>query len=206
MHDDDVVEQLIVTWFDRARIDYAERYVHLYIAYNAWFRRVTKSTFDRDGIARLKKRFGIWADYLEGNTLQELRPVVERIAAYTVAHPLLNTKGKWDGIVHDSGDWQGLISFWYHIRCDLFHGELIDVESPLIQWAYESLYIFMHEIICRMKTVFKEADMKRLYELYALSKTDVAYKKELEGVRRELENRYVRSAGLWSVDMTRVKR
>lgn len=36
-----LTRQLIVQWYERARIDYSDLYVKEYIAYNAWFRKVT---------------------------------------------------------------------------------------------------------------------------------------------------------------------
>ncbi|MDB5161577.1 MAG: hypothetical protein JWM52_85 [Candidatus Saccharibacteria bacterium] len=132
----DYMSELVYVWHERSKIDYADLYLRLYISYNAWFRKATQASVDKEAIAVLKKRFIIWDDYLHGRILNGLEETMLAL--------------KERGFIQTSDDWPGLISFWYQIRCDLFHG-LLQPHDDSVRFAYESLSIFMDEIVKRMK-------------------------------------------------------
>lgn len=195
------VRELIIQWYDRAQIDYNDLYVRLYISYNAWFRQVTHTSFDREAISRLKKRFVIWDDYINGQILQDLEPIAEQIVISTHQQPL-GAGSRWNGIVDNSYDWRGLIHFWYQVRCDLFHGsaganQVLSAER--VRLAYESLGLYMQEITDRMKGCFTEEDYDRLLELQRLS-TDSSD----DTTRQHLYQKFIHSPDIWNVDMIRV--
>lgn len=198
--------QLIAKWHERACIDYSDLYVREYIAYNAWFRKVTQSNEDHEAIRRLLKRFVIWDDYIHGRTLLSLGPVIEEIVTITHRTPIPSSTALWDGIVKDVFDWQGLIYFWYSTRCQLFHGLTIPGSVPhnrYIQLSYESLRIFMNEITRRMRYCFTDADFDQLTEVKSLILSDNGVLNELKGVEARLYQKFIHSTDVWSVDMVR---
>lgn len=191
----------VYKWYKKAQVDYAEVYIRMYIAYNAWYRQVTGHTNDREAIAVLKKRFVIWDDYCKGKTLHSLGPYIERIIIATNENPL-NSHLLWDGVVRASNDWKGLIEYWYQIRCLLVHGS--SVSSRHVWLAYETLGIFMKEIIDRMQACFTEKDFQRLEEVSILAKSSMQGSKRFQVLQRKLQEKYIESPDIWQVDMQRV--
>jgi len=179
-----MVEKIVYSWFERAQIDYSDLYMRLYVSFNAWYRKTTGSDFDREALRILKKRFVIWDDYGAGRVLQDLKIFHEQITG-------------------DASDWQRLISYWYQVRCQLFHGasELKDTEVKL---AYESLNIFMKEIVRRMKQSFTDKDYQRLEEIDKLLVIGGLENEYLRHIQQELHRKYINAPSLWNVDMVRV--
>jgi hypothetical protein len=202
-----LTRQLITTWFERARIDYSDLYVKEYIAYNAWFRKVTQCDSDHEAMRQITKRFVIWDDYIHGHTLISLGPIVEQIAMLTGKSPVRPMGVAWNGVVKDAFDWQGLIYFWYQTRCDLFHGLTMPGQltyDAKIKLAYESLHVFMTEIIRRMRFCFTDADFTRLTEVRALLKSEKGATTELKEIEAKLYRKFIHSPDIWNVDMERV--
>jgi len=191
----------IYKWYKKAQVDYTELYIRMYIAYNAWYRQVTGSTNDREAIALLKKRFIIWDDYCNGRTMTNLRVYVERLSKLTTEYPL-GGHTVWNGQVGDSDDWRGLIEYWYRVRCLLVHGSEV---SPRHVWlAYETLELFMAEIVSRMQACFTDKDFQRLEELSTLAKTETGKDTRFRLLQRKLQAKYIESPDIWQVDMQRV--
>jgi hypothetical protein len=202
-----MTRQLITKWFDRAQIDYSDLFVKEYISYNAWFRKVANTSVDAEAIKRVAERFVIWDDYVHGRTLIALRPILEKISELTWRRPMNPMGPAWNGVVKDSFDWKGLIYFWYQTRCDLFHGLTDPGRSHhdlQIQLAYESLNIFMAEIIKRMRYCFTDADFMRLTEVRQLLKSESGTRSELQEIEASLHRKFIHSPDLWNVDMERV--
>jgi hypothetical protein len=202
-----MTRQLITKWYERAKIDYSDLYVKEYIAYNAWFRKVTNCVEDHEAIKQVLKRFVIWDDYLKGQTLVSLGPILEQIAVLTHKTPLSDASGSWDGIVKDALDWRGLIYFWYYTRCELFHG--LRMPGSLqhdrhVQLAYESLCLFMTEIVRRMRYCFTDTDFARLSEVRLLLQSEQGATAELKNIESQLYQKFIHSHDIWNVDMERV--
>lgn len=181
-----MVENLVYSWYDRAQVDYSDQYMRLYVAFNAWYRKATGSSFDREGLVRLKKRFVIWDDYLNDSVMVGLKPLHKEILG-------------------NDTDWQGLIDYWYSVRCQLFHGSL-GPDDHTVRLAYESLNIFMGEIVARMRRAFTDEDHRRLRELEALLEKGHPKMKYLEDSQLELHRKYLNAPHMWNVDMIRVKK
>lgn len=182
-----VSRESIVRLFDAARIDYEVLYIRLYIAYNAWYREVTGSMNDRDSIVQLKRRVIIWDEYSRAATLRSLKPLLERLSELTQQCPLGSTP-YWNGIIRSKYDWPSLIEYWYQVRCILVHGST--VERAYVQLAYESLHVFMQEIIQRVK-----------------NKVRVNVPSSEQGsamqIRHNIERILLTSSDIWHVDMRR---
>lgn len=201
-----LTRQLITTWYERAKIDYSDLYVKQYIAYNAWFRKVTGCDEDYEAIRQVMTRFVIWDDYLHGRTLVSLGPVIHQIASITQTYPLRPVGSFWNGMVKDDSDWRGLIYFWYQTRCDLFHGSTMPGSPRFdrqIQLAYESLHIFMTEIIRRMRYCFTDNDFNRLADVRALLQSPSGPDNELKLIEAKLYQKFIHSVDIWNVDMER---
>jgi hypothetical protein len=191
----------IYNWYRKAQVDYTEHYIRMYIAYNAWYRQVTGKTNDREALSVLKKRFVIWDDYCNGKTMMNLRVYVERLHKVTKESPLTSHM-YWNGVVESKDDWRGLIEFWYQVRCLLVHGSEV---SPKYVWlAYETLELFMAEIVNRMQTCFTDKDLKRLEEVTTLAKAEPGSNNRFKQLQRKLQAKYIDSPDIWQVDMQRV--
>ena len=226
LSDEDRQKDIVLRWYDRAQLNYIDLYVNLFISYNAWFKKATSKSRDRDAINELKKRFIIWDEYASGTKMNNLVPIAKKVSELTTVQPLTNLTGSdryWDGVVKDEWDWKSLIEYWYRVRCNLFHGS----KSPddyrdqeLIKLAYESLNIFMTEIVGRMETHMSTGTkqyrqtLNRYEELLAekLDALDTNSKewKETLDEQQDVLSEYSQlewaereSYGLWSGDMER---
>ena len=191
----------IYRWYKKAQVDYIELYIRMYIAYNAWYRQVTGTTNDRESITLLKKRFVIWDDYVKGVTMQSLKLYVERLSKLTHQKPFIHSSS-WSGTVQDSNDWKGLIEYWYQVRCMLVHGS--EVQPRYVWLAYETLELFMAEIVSRMQACFTNEDYLRLEELSTLVKTETGKDARFKLLQQKLQAKYIESPDIWQVDMQRV--
>jgi hypothetical protein len=78
---------------------------------------------------------------------------MRKIMALSLFRPL-QSRGSWNGAVTSLEDWEGMIQFWYSVRCSLIHAndETQNAWYPMyVQLAYESLNIFMTEIVLRLQ-------------------------------------------------------
>ncbi|MGH7218274.1 MAG: hypothetical protein ACREGE_02430 [Candidatus Microsaccharimonas sp.] len=192
----------IYEWFKKAQIHYDEQYVWLYISYNAWYQAVTHTTNDRQALGALKKRFVIWDDYINGRALQNLRPYMERLAEFTQREPLMTKTIYWSGSVESPNDWRSLIEFWYQVRCTLVHGARV---RPRYVWlAYETLTIFMEEIIDRMHQCFTQDDLSKMKEINTLAAMPTYKTERFKQLQEHLYQKYIASPNIWDVDMKRV--
>jgi len=133
----------------KAQIDYGVYFLSLYISYNAWYYQVTSTTNDRQALNLLKRRYVLWGDYCKGRVLRALNPYMQQLAELTQREPFINTVSRWDGEIENSYDWRSLIEYWYQVRCSLVHGS--EVRGEYVWLAYQTLRIFMEEIVCRME-------------------------------------------------------
>ena len=141
--------QIIEKWYESSRIEYVLYFLKLYIAYNAWYQEVTHTSNDRQALTLLKKRFVIWEHYSQGKTMKLLKSYMNMLADLTQKEPLIHHGSYWDGEITNNTDWRSLIEYWYQVRCLIVHGA--EVPEKYVWLAYETLTIFMNEIIDRMK-------------------------------------------------------
>lgn len=193
----------IFAWYKKAQVDYTEQYIKMYIAYNAWYQEVTGTTNDRQALDSLKKRFVIWDDYIQGKTMKSLRLYMERLTELTQREPFSSKTLYWSGSIENPADWRSLIEFWYQVRCRLVHGT--EVKPRYVWLAYESLDIFMGEIVERMQRCFTLDDRKAIKELHSLAEIDSSRTERFRQLQNKLYQKYVASPDLWQVDMKRVQ-
>ncbi len=189
-------------WFKRSQVDYGLQYLQLYISYNAWYREVTGSLNDRQAIALLKKRFIIWDDYINGMALRQLRPYMKRLAELSQQSPMPSTHLYWRGEFKDQDDWRSLIEFWYQTRCLIVHGSEFQIKYAWL--AYETLNIFMGEIIDRMQACFNEGDLEKMHALSSLASDNKQRTVRFKKLQHQLYQKYIASPDIWQVDMQRV--
>ena len=193
----------IFSWYKKAQVDYSEYYIRMYISYNAWYREVTGTTNDRQALSSLKKRFVIWDDYSEGKTMRPLRIYMERLVELTQREPFMTQTIYWSGSIETATDWRSLIEFWYQVRCKLVHGSPV---GPRYVWlAYETLDIFMAEIIDRMQKCFTADDLQKMNELNTLSRGEASRGERFRQLQDTLYQKYIASPDIWQVDMKRVQ-
>ncbi len=190
----------IYSWYKKAQIDYTEHYIKMYITYNAWYRQVTMTTNDRQALATLKKRFVIWDDYLNERTMVPLKIYMERLVDLTQREPLASSV-YWSGSIESASDWRSLIEYWYQIRCLIVHGVYV---KPRYVWlAYETLDIYMGEIIDRMHQCFNQKDMDKLKEITSMAEADPNRSDRFQKIQQKLYQKYIASPNIWQVDMKR---
>lgn len=193
----------LFTWYKKAQIDYVEKYIQMYIAYNAWYHEVTGTTHDRQALDILKKRFIIWDDYTKGRTMKSLRVYMERLTELTQREPFSSKTLYWSGSIESSTDWRSLIEFWYQVRCRLVHGT--EVRQKYVWLAYETLDIFIGEIVDRMQRCFTADDLIKMKELNTLAATNGERNERFRQLQDKLYQKYVASPNIWQVDMERVQ-
>lgn len=188
---------MIFSWYEKSRIDYEKLYIHTYIAFNAWYVQMSPMVTNRHAINTLQKRFLIWEDLLagaEGNTLAMNISHIKKLLTKYYYDSALNTFRNTNVL-----DWQGLIDYWYQLRCQLVHGSRL---SPLlVRLGYETLSIYMAEIIRRLRLHYDSGDERRLNELQALAEAGKLSLSDI-GEQAALHMKYIRSPSLWQVDMT----
>lgn len=195
---------IIYKWHDMAMLNYQQLYMNLYVSFNAWYRQVTNTPYDRDAIARLKKRFVIWHDYYQGKVMSDLEPVFARIVKVTSERPMQFSRTKWDGVVRSLSDWHGLIEYWYQVRCDLVHGFIDDSDADhraKVECAYKSLMIFMSEVTSRMRRCFTTDDLAHLELIETLSESAPTIPDSLKIEHEKLQKKFLLSPDIWNVDM-----
>lgn len=193
----------IYDWYKKAQIDYVQQYLWLYISYNAWYQEVTGTSNDRQALNSLKKRFVIWDDYINGNTMKPLRTYVERLMELTQREPFASqVVSYWSGSLESTEDWRSLIEFWYQVRCRLVHGSTVNVRYVWL--AYETLGIFMGEIVYRMQQCFTQEDSERMQELDSL--LAVTRSDRFQKLQEKLYEKYIASPDIWQVDMKWVRK
>lgn len=203
MHASPLEAKPVFTWYKKAQVDYIPHYIHLYIAYNAWYREVTGTTNDRQALNSLKKRSVIWDDYRSGKTMRTLTIYMERLYELTQREPFSSKTLYWSGSIESVTDWRSLIEFWYQVRCKLVHGSPV---APRYVWlAYETLDIFMGEIVERMQACFTSDDLLKMKELNALASADGPRSERFRQLQDKLYQKYVASPNIWQVDMKRVQ-
>lgn len=154
-------QQLVIETFHSSFIDYAGAYLHLYASYNAWYRFATGHSLDTLALAAMKQRYEIWKDFLDGECLERLRSPMRRLYVLSQHRPLLTSSGVHVQLEDDS-DWVHLIDVWYAIRCDIVHATPSRTEvyfEQFVRLAYESLQIYMTEVVARLQRQSQSARM-----------------------------------------------
>lgn len=192
----------IYAHYQKAHVDYSDLFLRMYIVYNAWYRQVTGTVNDRQSIAALKRRFVIWDDYCHGKVLTQLTPYMERLSEFTQHEPFPSTKPYWDGEVSNVRDWKSLIEFWYQVRCLVVHGSSIRQKYAWL--AYETLDIFMAEIIERMQACISAGDLSQLSDIASLAPSNPTRSARFNRLQQALYQKYVSLPDIWQVDMRRV--
>ena len=195
--------QRVLTWYQKAQIDYSMHFIALYTSYNSWYREVTSTSNDRVALGMLKKRFVIWDDYRNGKTLRQIRPYMERLCELTQREPLPCSVRYWSGEVGDIYDWRALIEYWYQVRCLVVHGATI--RQKYVWLAYETLDIFMNEIIERTHTCLKSPAFTEVQDIASHTKKTDRHSQRFAELQNRLYQKYSALPDIWQVDMQRAE-
>lgn len=144
---------VITAAFQQSQIQYEDKFLLLFSAYNAWYRSVTGEDRDAYALRAIKLRDVVWAEYERGVCFEALRPLMRRIALLTSLRPLRSNRS-WSGKLDGPDDWEGLIEYWYAVRCDIVHANELMLKAyypVIVKLAYESLSIFMTEVVARLR-------------------------------------------------------
>jgi len=137
----------VLYWHRKAQIDYLQHYMSLYAAFNAWYRKTTGCSNDREALNKLRKRNVLWDEYVDGTSLRQLRHPMCLLVECTQREPVSHVTPHWGGEVSSVHDWPSLVEYWYRVRCMVVHG--VPIRSAYVHLAYDTLNIYMHEIVRR---------------------------------------------------------
>lgn len=191
----------VLMLYSTSQINYDTQYTSLYTAYNAWYREVTGSSNDRVALSSLKKRYVIWDDFYQGKTLRHLQPYTERLAELTQREPLPSISAHWGGELQDKWDWRALIEYWYQVRCLVVHGA--SVRRVYVWLAYETLSIFMEEIIQRTQQCYQSTAYQEVRGVALQTTQHEARSETFRQLRQKLARKYQALPDLRQVDMQR---
>lgn len=136
-------------WYHKAQVDYIQKYMALYASFNAWYRLTTNVANDREALNLLREGVTIWSGYVHGEAMQEIGIVMVQLAECTQRNPISHVTPHWNGEIQHRYDWPSLVEYWYRVRCLVMHGSEIDAQYVYL--AYETLNIFMAEVIRRQQ-------------------------------------------------------
>jgi hypothetical protein len=105
----------------------------------------------------------------------------------------------WSGSVESKEDWKSLIEYWYQVRCIVVHGNTL--QDQYVRLAYDTLSIYMVEIVSRMKRCFTAKDAVRLSELSALIDAGSPHSERYQAYRSKLYDKFLLSPKAHQVDM-----
>lgn len=119
----------------------------LYASFNVWYQEATGSMNDRQALNQLRLGNVVWRDYCAGRSLHGLDVFMRSLVELTQREPLSHATPHWNGEVASVKDWVSLVEYWYRVRCLVMHGA--EINSQYVHLAYETLNVFMGEIIQR---------------------------------------------------------
>lgn len=140
-------EAQILAWYQKAQIDYVQKYMALYASFNAWYRQSTGATNDRQALNQLRLGNELWQEYCEGQSLRAMGSLMRSLVELTQRSPVSYATPHWRGEVSNVKDWPSLLEYWYRVRCLVMHGS--EINFQYVHLAYETLNAFMSEIIRR---------------------------------------------------------
>jgi hypothetical protein len=141
-------QERIRTLFSRSQISYANYYGSLYSAFNCWYRSVTGSRQDTTALQALTSVQPSFVQSMNRDTLSLLRPYMYRLYAATHLRPI--PISQWSGQLNSVDDFEGLVWFWYAVRCCVVHGEAPQNDAVFeyyVKLAFETLQICMTAIL-----------------------------------------------------------
>lgn len=137
-------------WLIRARVDYFQLYVNLWIGFNSWF--VSQSGIvrnDRQGIEWVKNRDHLKELFEKGYLVRKID--VKEIKLFLESNPLPeDNRNGWTGKLREDRSWEEIVEFLYQARCNLFHGRKNPnsySDREIVRMAYECLYEVFYFIV-----------------------------------------------------------
>ncbi len=179
---------MMMSYFMFSKIDYFSLYMNLFASFNCWYYEMAGAKSNYEGLKRLKNKFGIWQRYYDGQTMPELEALFRVVVSFCQDSEIPGPT--------DQYDWVGLMNFWYKVRCDLVHGSLFRASQEhvlTVKLAYDSLFIFMSEVVRIESRRFTKEDKLRLKELQLLQRVAPS-DKNVEVELRTLYSKYLNNS------------
>ena len=79
---------------------------------------------------------------------------MRHLVELTQREPLLSSASRRYVEIKNMTDWNSLLEFWYQVRCLVMHGS--EVQPSYVYLAYQTLYIFMDQIVETLKLAANE--------------------------------------------------
>lgn len=141
----------IIDYYYRGAIDYRSTYLMLFASFNSWITVISGHVTTAHALAYFENRASLWAEFLY-HDVTHMRSIMMKLYILTSLRPLPAGQSKrWSGYLRDDADWQSMGWLWYQVRCSIVHGdESYRHIDTILGYVYESLRLFMNEVIRRL--------------------------------------------------------
>ena len=136
-----ILEKIINNWYNRSNdenLDEIDRFISLWISFNAWGCHETNTDVDRNMLDSLKKNQKMKESYNKAKKDEHFSKILSERIGDEITKRGQNKHVKLD----DGKSLDSVLDVIYQIRCNLFHGRK-DPDTVrdeiLIKWAYEIL-------------------------------------------------------------------
>lgn len=115
------VKTIMNNWIEKSELENQvfNKYIALWIAFNAYYSSVTNEKFEKDSIAKIKSNYELKQWYLGIENSKEISNLL-------FISPIINMKNNREVIINGKEDYSSIIETLYQIRNNLFHGSKTD--------------------------------------------------------------------------------
>ncbi len=110
-------KDLVSEWFDRYEMADFDRFIYLWISFNAWLARESNENTDRDMIDWFKENYNHTFE-----KARESNPEMCEAIDWFIENGIKNMKTKGIYKPASDEDFENIVEVIYQVRCNLFHG------------------------------------------------------------------------------------
>jgi hypothetical protein len=156
---EDYLKKLIVEWYERSHGTMMEftpfdRFICLWISFNAWGIHESRKETDRDMVEWAKENDLLKRTFNALATEHGFHVTLERLRNMCPIPRHRKWKGSDKAIIKDPRKWDEVLEVIYVIRCNLFHGRKSLQNIPdiqLVDFAYEILSRVFNGVIMQLQ-------------------------------------------------------
>lgn len=116
-----IVKLIMNNWIEKSESEKQpfNKYIALWIAFNAYYSSATNENFEKDSITKIKCQSELKQYYLSIANSEEITNLLS-------VSPIINMKNNKAVIINGKEDYSSIIETLYQIRNNLFHGSKTD--------------------------------------------------------------------------------
>jgi hypothetical protein len=148
---------IIKNWFDRATgktIEFSifDKFISLWISFNAWGAHTTQTNKDRDMIENLKENVILKDTYIKLlNENSDFKACVKALMEECPVYDdrFIDSREYYENAKHfnDLNNFDQLLEIIYQVRCNLFHGRK-NIDEKRDQKLVELCFKILHDLFC----------------------------------------------------------